>query len=414
MDFDLVEPLRALFKDEVRAVGAELGLPDEIVWRQPFPGPGLGVRIIGEVTPDKVAILQEADAIVREEIDARRPRARDLAGVRRPARHPHRRRHGRRAHLRLPGHHPGRHQRGRDDRRLGPPPLRPARDDVVAASSTRSPGSTGSPTTSRRSRRAPSSGSDGRAGVTPGGSDAPDLRHPSHDRNAIVMLSRGVVDLSPSCVILPRPSSPTPRRPRSGPRCAAEEPRPSPPPADRHGPRRRSRRGDHPGRWRRRRADRREPAGTRPAARRRAGRARAAVQRAERAVPRRCPTELEQLEAEQATNRRSVDEAQARVDATRGEAADYLVEAYIGAGVQRRHRAGQLQPERGRQLPGHARDPARRPRAGCRRVHGEQVRPRGPCRPSSTRPPRSCRRRRTARPGSSPTCSPASTATTSC
>jgi GMP synthase (glutamine-hydrolysing) len=68
LDFELVEPLRALFKDEVRAVGHELGLPDEIVWRQPFPGPGLGVRIIGEVTPDKVALLQEADAIVREEL----------------------------------------------------------------------------------------------------------------------------------------------------------------------------------------------------------------------------------------------------------------------------------------------------------------------------------------------------------
>ena len=69
-DFDLVEPLRALFKDEVRQVGSQLGLPDEIVQRQPFPGPGLGVRIIGEVTPDKVAILQEADAIVREELHA--------------------------------------------------------------------------------------------------------------------------------------------------------------------------------------------------------------------------------------------------------------------------------------------------------------------------------------------------------
>jgi GMP synthase (glutamine-hydrolysing) len=68
MDFELVEPLRNLFKDEVRRVGEELGLPAEIVWRQPFPGPGLGVRIIGEVTPEKVATLQHADAIVRDEI----------------------------------------------------------------------------------------------------------------------------------------------------------------------------------------------------------------------------------------------------------------------------------------------------------------------------------------------------------
>jgi GMP synthase (glutamine-hydrolysing) len=68
MKLKLIEPLRELFKDEVRAVGAALGLPKEVVWRQPFPGPGLGVRIIGEVTPDKVATLQHADAIVREEI----------------------------------------------------------------------------------------------------------------------------------------------------------------------------------------------------------------------------------------------------------------------------------------------------------------------------------------------------------
>jgi GMP synthase (glutamine-hydrolysing) len=66
----LVEPLRDLFKDEVRKVGIELGIPENLVWRQPFPGPGLAVRIMGEVTREKLAILQEADAIFREEISA--------------------------------------------------------------------------------------------------------------------------------------------------------------------------------------------------------------------------------------------------------------------------------------------------------------------------------------------------------
>ena len=70
LEFELVEPLRELFKDEVRAVGAQLGLPDVIVHRQPFPGPGLGIRIIGEVTRERLDILREADAIAREELTA--------------------------------------------------------------------------------------------------------------------------------------------------------------------------------------------------------------------------------------------------------------------------------------------------------------------------------------------------------
>ncbi len=67
-DFELLEPLRELFKDEVRELGKELGLPDVILWRQPFPGPGLAVRIIGEVTQDRLDLLQEADAVVEAEV----------------------------------------------------------------------------------------------------------------------------------------------------------------------------------------------------------------------------------------------------------------------------------------------------------------------------------------------------------
>ncbi|MCW2814019.1 MAG: guaA [Nocardioides sp.] len=68
LDFELIEPLRTLFKDEVRAVGEQLGLPSTMVWRQPFPGPGLGIRIIGEVTRDRLDLLRQADAIAREEL----------------------------------------------------------------------------------------------------------------------------------------------------------------------------------------------------------------------------------------------------------------------------------------------------------------------------------------------------------
>ncbi len=70
MRFKLLEPLRELFKDEVREVGTLIGLPDEIVWRQPFPGPGLAIRVLGEVTEDRLGILRRADAVVQDEVRA--------------------------------------------------------------------------------------------------------------------------------------------------------------------------------------------------------------------------------------------------------------------------------------------------------------------------------------------------------
>lgn len=70
MKLKLIEPLRELFKDEVRALGTNLGIPEDLVWRHPFPGPGIAIRILGEVTPDQVAIARQADHIFTEEIKA--------------------------------------------------------------------------------------------------------------------------------------------------------------------------------------------------------------------------------------------------------------------------------------------------------------------------------------------------------
>jgi GMP synthase (glutamine-hydrolysing) len=99
MKLKLVEPLRELFKDEVRALGRELGLTDAFVGRHPFPGPGLAIRIPGEITPEAVATLQEGRRHLPRRNPQGRPLRQHLAGLRRPAAGQDRRRHGRRPHL---------------------------------------------------------------------------------------------------------------------------------------------------------------------------------------------------------------------------------------------------------------------------------------------------------------------------
>ena len=130
MQMELVEPLRLLFKDEVRRVGEELGLPERMVWRHPFPGPGLAIRIIGDVTHERLEILREADSILLEEVRraglyrelwqcfAVLPAIRSV-GVQ-----------GDERTYALPDRDPRGHLRGRDDRRLGAPAVRPDRDDL--------------------------------------------------------------------------------------------------------------------------------------------------------------------------------------------------------------------------------------------------------------------------------------------
>ena len=160
LQFGLVEPLRTLFKDEVREVGVELGLPEPIVWRQPFPGPGLGIRIIGEVTHDRLEMLREADAIAREEL-SRAGLDRDiwqcpvvlLADVRSVGVQGDGRTYGHPVVLRPVSSEDA---MTADWSRV---PYDVLAHDLAPGSPTRCARSTGSCSTSRASRRAPSSGS---------------------------------------------------------------------------------------------------------------------------------------------------------------------------------------------------------------------------------------------------------------
>ena len=145
LQFALVEPLRTLFKDEVRAVGEQLGLPAEIVWRHPFPGPGLGIRIIGEVTRDRLETLRAADAIARDELTRAGLDAEVwqfpvvlLADVRSVGVQ------GDGTHVRAPGRAASGVERGRHDRRLVTAPVRRRSPGSRRASPTRCARSTGS------------------------------------------------------------------------------------------------------------------------------------------------------------------------------------------------------------------------------------------------------------------------------
>ncbi len=168
VDFkEIIEPLRMLFKDEVRQLGRELGLPEYLVMRQPFPGPGLAIRVIGEITKDKLDTLRLADFIFRDEIAKAQSGGHHEPVLRGAHQHALRGRHGRRPDLRL---HPGpalRYHHRLHDRRLDPHPLRRAGPGQRADRQRGAPISTALSTTSRASPPQPSSGNDFRGPEKP-------------------------------------------------------------------------------------------------------------------------------------------------------------------------------------------------------------------------------------------------------